>query len=217
MRRVLRIPVLPQIPMSYPNSDSSQQSPSTVESIASNPLGNRLRNFSIVVVAIILSISLFLGLKAETASTSLSELAAEATPLDVALQNDKPTLMEFYANWCTTCQAMVQDMDALKQKYANQLNFVMLNVDNSKWLPEILQYRVDGIPHFVFLNAQSESIAQTIGEMPRSIMEQNIVALIDDQSLPYAQVTGQSSGFKAAVDLSETRSSDPKAHGSQLN
>ncbi|NJK36397.1 MAG: thioredoxin fold domain-containing protein [Oscillatoriales cyanobacterium SM2_3_0] len=178
--------------------------------------GQRLRNLLIAGVAIALSLALFLGLKTEATSTSLPELAENATPLEVALGNQKPTLMEFYANWCTSCQAMAPDMAALEQQYGEQFNLVMLNVDNSKWLPEILQYRVDGIPHFVFLNAQAEPTAQTIGEIPRSLMAENIEAMIANQPLPHAQTTGQTSAFNPPINPGGNRSTDPKAHGAQV-
>jgi len=45
-------------------------------------------------------------------------------------------------------------MAQLKQQYPDSVK--MLNVDNTKWLPEILKYRVDGIPLFVFLNKEGE-------------------------------------------------------------
>jgi thiol:disulfide interchange protein len=88
----------------------------TAPSTASpNPQGiaNRLRNLVIVLVAIVLSVALFLGLRTGTNSGTLSSLAAVAVPLDVALKSGKPTLIEFYANWCSACQAMAKDMTAL--------------------------------------------------------------------------------------------------------
>jgi thioredoxin-like negative regulator of GroEL len=90
----------------------------------------------------------------------------------------------------------------------------MLNVDNTKWLPEILSYRVDGIPHFVFLGTDGQPVAQAIGEQPRSVMEENLVALASGVALPNAEATGQTSAFSAPVAPSSA--ADPRSHGSQV-
>lgn len=191
----------------------------TPPSNPSNPanlttLAVRLRNLVIVLVAVILSVAIFLGLQTGTSSASLAAMAETSTPLNEALVNGKPTLMEFYADWCTACQAMAQDMADLKQTYSNRVNFVMLNVDNSKWLPEMLSYRVDGIPHFVFLDAAGGPIASTIGEQPRTIMASNLDALVTGTPLPYVQSRGRISELESAVPPSRTN--DPRSHGSQV-
>ncbi|MFW6359864.1 MAG: thioredoxin family protein, partial [Chroococcales cyanobacterium] len=141
--------------------------------------------------------------------------AEKSTPLEVALTNDQPTLLEFYANWCTTCQAMAKDLGEIKQEYGKDVNFVMLNVDNTKWLPEILNYRVDGIPHFVYFNREGKAIAEAIGEQPRSVFEANLEALVADLPLPYQQSTGKVSDFEAKVNTSNS-TDDPRSHGSQV-
>ncbi|MBD2006595.1 MULTISPECIES: thioredoxin family protein [Cyanophyceae] len=177
--------------------------------------GKRIRNFLIAMVAIILTVALFFGLRTETSSVSLDAQAQTSAPLEVALSNGKPTLMEFYANWCTSCQAMAKDLGELKQEYADSVNFVMLNVDNNKWLPEMLRYRVDGIPHFVYFGKNGEAIAQTLGEMPRPIMQANIEALVAALPLPYTQA-GQLSAFEAPVTPAKATPDDPRSHGSQV-
>lgn len=176
----------------------------------------RIRNLLIVLAAIALSVSLFFGLQTQTPSSSLTEMAKASTPLETALANGKPTLMEFYANWCGSCQAMAKDLSEIKQKYAEPLNFVMLNVDNDKWLPEVSKYRVDGIPHFVYLNNKGTAVAETIGEAPRSIMEDNLEALIAGKDLPHVQSSGQVSDFTPATGPVKASSSDPRVHGSQV-
>lgn len=176
--------------------------------------GSRVRNFLIVIVAIALSGLLYLGMRTQTTSVSLSQLDAASTPLEIAVSNNKPSLVEFYADWCTVCQKMAPDIAELKQQYADKLNFVMLNVDNNKWLPEMLKYRVDGIPHFVFLGKQGEGIAEAIGDIPRSVMASNLEALVNGSPVPYAQMSGKTSQFSAPV--STNSQDDPRSHGSQV-
>ncbi len=176
----------------------------------------KIRNIAIACAAVILSVTVFLGLRTQASTTSLPSLAASAVPYEVAQTNGKPSLVEFYANWCTTCQAMAGDMADLKAVYGEQVNFVMLNVDNNKWLPEMLQYRVDGIPHFVYLNQVNEPIATAIGEQPKVILSDNLEALIASQPLPHQQTFGQAS--ELANDPRSRRAvinDDPRAHGAQ--
>jgi thiol-disulfide isomerase/thioredoxin len=176
---------------------------------------NRLRNLLIAVTAVILSVAIFLGFQTTASSVSLEAQAQKATSIEVALSNGKPTLTEFYANWCTSCQAMAPEIAEIKQKYGDSVNFVMLNVDNNKWLPEILHYRVDGIPHFVFLNRTGQPVAQTIGEQPQAILTANLDALLVDSIPPYATATGQTSEFNAPLSTSSSPT-DPRSHGSQV-
>lgn len=189
--------------------------PSSPTETNPQPVATRWRNLLITLVGIILSIAIFLGFRTDLTSTTLPELAETSTPIDFALENGKPTLIEFYANWCTSCQAMAEDMAQLRQQYEDRVNFVMLNVDNSKWLPEILKYRVDGIPHFVFLNGQGSAIAQTIGEMPQPVMAANLDSLIEENPLPYGTITGKTSTFETNVTSAEEKQVNPRSHSSQ--
>ncbi len=194
------------------STDSSANSPIQTESTTT---GKRLRNFLIAVVAIILGVTLLLGIRSQTTTTSLAELDSKSTPLEVAMKNGKPSLVEFYANWCTVCQKMAPDIAQLKQDYSDRINFVMLNVDNTKWLPEMVKYQVDGIPHFVYLDNGGVTIAEAIGDQPRQIMTSNLDALANNSDLPYAQVSGQVSEFSTRVAPVSSQS-DPRSHGSQV-
>lgn len=179
-------------------------------------VAKRIRNFLIALVAISLSVAIFLGLRTETTATNLTELAEGSTPLEVALSNEQPTLMEFYANWCTSCMAMAPTIKELEEQYAGKVNFVMLNVDNSKWLPEILKYRVDAIPHFVFMSPIGEPVGSAIGELPHGILEANLEALVAENPLPYTQASGQVSAFESPVEPAKNSTTDPRAHSSQV-
>ncbi|MEO0852895.1 MAG: thioredoxin domain-containing protein, partial [Cyanobacteria bacterium J06648_11] len=120
----------------------------------------------------------------------------------------KPTLLEFYADWCSTCKLMAPTMAELEDEFSDRVNFVMLNVDNPKWMPELTQYGVNGIPHFAFLDANARRLAIAIGDQPREVMTQNLIALRDGAS-PIAGKTGSTSSFQAPT----ASSTQPRDHG----
>ena len=180
-----------------------------------SPANNTIRNIIIAIAAVILSVALFLGLQTETSSTSLESQVKNSTPLNVALNNSKPTLTEFYADWCSSCQAMAGDLAQIKDNYGDRVNFVMLNVDNTKWLPEMLRYRVDGIPHFLFIDDRGEAVAEAIGEQPKGILEADLEALIANNPIPYANKRGQISQVEAKVTVTDD-TTDTRSHGATV-
>ncbi|MGB6017342.1 MAG: thioredoxin family protein [Nodosilinea sp.] len=185
--------------------------------VTSDVAPSRARNLIVAVAAVVLAIAMFLGIRTQSAVPSLSELAASAVPLEQAQANGKPTLLEFYANWCTSCQAMAADMAELRESYGDRVNFVMLNIDNNKWLPEMLAYRVEGIPHFVYSGADGSPIAVAIGEQPRQILSENLDALIAQAPLPHQQNLGRLSAIEGdAVSRQSAVNDDPRAHGSAV-
>ncbi len=144
----------------------------------------------VAIAIVVLSSALYLGWRWQSAHVSLAQVVQQAMPYETAMANHRPTIIEFYADWCESCQSMAQDNYALEQQYGDRINFVMLNVDNNKWLPELTRYRVDGIPRFIFLDASQQVVGDAVGIVPKNVLEANVLAMLQRQPLPYNAVRG---------------------------
>eukprot|EP00227_Mantoniella_beaufortii_P007258 CAMPEP_0197583676 /NCGR_PEP_ID=MMETSP1326-20131121/6523_1 /TAXON_ID=1155430 /ORGANISM="Genus nov. species nov., Strain RCC2288" /LENGTH=271 /DNA_ID=CAMNT_0043147931 /DNA_START=70 /DNA_END=882 /DNA_ORIENTATION=- len=119
---------------------------------------------------------------------TLAALERDAVPLDVALSNGRPTVVEFYADWCEVCKESAPVVFDVERTYGSKVNFVMLNIDNTRWSGEMEQYGVDGIPHLVFLDKAGKSEGMVVGKFPRQALEANVSALSQGApTLPYGK------------------------------
>ncbi|MEL6160628.1 MAG: thioredoxin domain-containing protein [Cyanobacteria bacterium J06554_11] len=100
---------------------------------------------------------------------TLKSMATEAMPFEAALTNQKPTLIEFYADWCTTCQSMSGTVASLHEQYGTDINFVMLDIDDPQWADEVASFGASGVPQFTLLDADHESVKTWVGKVPKPI------------------------------------------------
>lgn len=103
---------------------------------------------------------------------TLKSLATEAVPYEEALANAKPTFIEFYADWCTTCQSTAATVEKLHRQYGSQINFVMLNIDDPQWATQVADYSASGVPQFTLLTGGEQPIETWVGKVPQAIFTQ---------------------------------------------
>ena len=92
---------------------------------------------------------------------SFGELSVDP---EVAFENNKPTFLEFYAEWCEVCKEMAPKVSSLKEEYEKDINFVFLNVDNQKWDSYIRKFNVNGIPQVNLFDSNGNLVSTFIGK-----------------------------------------------------
>jgi thiol-disulfide isomerase/thioredoxin len=144
----------------------------------------RLERMLLAAVAALLALLLFWlrgGLHPEAA---LERLARQSPELTAALADGRPTVVEFYADWCEACRAMAPAMETLERRHRGQLDVVLLNVDNPRWQPQIDSFAVNGIPHLELFDAQGERLGRVIGARSATEVATLGAALVAGEPLP---------------------------------
>ncbi len=90
---------------------------------------------------------------------------------DQLIAQDKPLLLDFYADWCGPCQAMLPSIEKLAAEHQESFNIVKVNVDKN---PELAaEFQVRSIPALFFI--QSGKIVEHLnGLRPASELELKI-------------------------------------------
>jgi len=114
---------------------------------------------------------------------TLKAMAAEAIPYESAIATPQPTLIEFYADWCTTCQGMSSTVAQLHEQYGDQVSFVMLDIDDPRWASQVAAYGASGVPQFTLLDAAHQEVDTLIGKVPKPIF-QNLFAQVLTSTAP---------------------------------
>ncbi|XP_052209668.1 thioredoxin-like protein HCF164, chloroplastic [Diospyros lotus] len=202
----------PEKPLEEPgsaNDDTSQDA--GVSANASFPeYPTKNVNRQIAVVSALAALGLFFSSRLDL-GVSLKDLSAAALPYEEALSNGKPTVVEFYADWCEVCRELAPDLYKVEQQYKDRVNFVMLNVDNTKWEQELDEFGVEGIPHFAFLDKFGNEEGNIVGRFPRQYFLENVNALArGEASVPHSQVVGQ---YSKAESRKVHQVVDPRSHG----
>ncbi len=128
---------------------------------------------------------LLLFLRGEVSpGTPLDQLARKSIAPEAALSNGKPTLLEFYADWCEVCREMAPSMLELESKIGDQIDFVLLNVDNDSWQDLIYLYGVNGIPQINLFDRNGKSVGKSIGLRSQLELEELANYILTGEEIP---------------------------------
>ena len=83
------------------------------------------------------------------------------------LENDKPVLVDYWAEWCGPCKMVAPVLDAIAEEHGDKLDIVKLNVDEN---PVVTQkYGILNIPTLgVFKNG--EVVKELVGARSKSAL-----------------------------------------------
>ena len=160
-------------------------------------LGRRER-MVLAAVAALLAVLLFWLRGGLHPAAPLERLARQSPDLTTALTNGRPTLVEFYADWCEACRTMAPAMETIEQKRRGTLDVVLLNVDNPRWQPELERYAVNGIPQLELFDAGGHSVGRSIGARRPEELEALTTALVEARPLPQLVGVGATSSLEEA-------------------
>ena len=124
---------------------------------------------AVVIISLILFRNLFF--QSTYLLKSFGELSVDP---EIAFNNNKPTFLEFYAEWCEVCKEMAPKVSALKDEYEKDINFVFLNVDNQKWNNYIRKFEVNGIPQVNLFDKQGNLKSTFVGKQEEIIIRDSI-------------------------------------------
>ena len=128
---------------------------------------------------------------------------------EIAFTNNKPTFLEFYADWCEVCKEMAPKVASLKDEYEKDINFVFLNVDNPKWEKYIKDFNVNGIPQLNLLDEDSNLKFTFIGKQEENTIKESLDNLHDNFSINKQIINSEFS----IVKENKNYQSSPRTHG----
>jgi len=128
---------------------------------------------------------------------------------DIAFINNKPTFLEFYAEWCEVCKETAPQVSAFKDEYEKDINFVFLNVDNQKWSNYIKKFAVNGIPQVNLFDKKGNLISTFIGKQDEIKIKKSINKIKKEEK-PYEEIIN--SEFSKILE-NQNNEVNPRSHG----
>lgn len=100
----------------------------------------------------------------------MSAFEANEQTLQAALDQEKPVVIQFWAEWCAPCRAMIPIVEQFAIEHDSEVTVARVDIDAQTALS--IKYRVTAVPTFVVASGDNILGSFTGAMPPRNFAEQ---------------------------------------------
>ncbi len=101
----------------------------------------------------------------------MAKNVTESTFEQDVLKNEKPVIVDFWAEWCGPCHAVAPVLEKIAEERSAELELVKVNIDEEQSLA--IKYGIQSIPTIVLFK-DGEPAAAAIGARPKGDIERQL-------------------------------------------
>ena len=87
------------------------------------------------------------------------------------INQDKPTLVDFFATWCGPCKVQGPILEDVKKRVGDKANIIKIDIDQNQELAR--QYNVQSVPTLIMFK-NGEAVWRTVGVQQADLLEAKI-------------------------------------------
>lgn len=102
---------------------------------------------------------------------SIAKNTITMNDFDKLIQEDKPTLVDFFATWCGPCKMQAPILEDVKKNVGDKANIIKIDIDKNQELAR--KYNVQSIPTLIMFK-NGEAVWRAVGLQQADILEAKI-------------------------------------------